>query len=135
MGRVLLQVPFTTHSPLNNWVQHQKSGAAANLIMLWLYWTHDQSVVIDPHAVDNYIKAIEAWKSQPDLNDEMTGRLVEQHWGRSFRLVPNDPHVIAQQLAAGRPLLAEVRTHGLGSAHYPVTAITSNRRAGRCLIS
>ena len=37
----------------------------------------------------------------------------------SYRLVPNDPHVIAQQLAAGRPLLAEVRTHGLGNAHYP----------------
>jgi hypothetical protein len=116
---MLLQVPFTTQAPLNNWGQHQESCEAANLTMLYLYWQHDQSVVIDPHAADNFIKQIDSWKSQPDLNDTMTGRLAQQHWGFSYRLLPNDPKVIAQQLAAGRPLLAEVRTHGLGNSHYP----------------
>ena len=47
------------------------------------------------------------------------GELALQHWGYEYRLVPNDPKTIAQQLAAGRPLLAEVRTHGLGNSHYP----------------
>jgi hypothetical protein len=47
------------------------------------------------------------------------GELAKQHWGFAYRIVPNDPKVIAQQLAAGRPILAEVRTHGLGNAHYP----------------
>ena len=116
---IMLQVPFTTQAPLNNWAQHQESCEAANLTMLWLYWHHDSSVVIDPHTADNYIKQIDSWKSQPDLNDTMTGEVAEQHWGYSYRLVPNDPKVIAQQLSAGRPLLAEVRTHGLGNSHYP----------------
>jgi hypothetical protein len=116
---ILLQVPFTTQAPLNNWAQHQESCEAANLTMLWLYWHRDSSVVIDPHTADNYIREIDSWKPQPDLNDTMTGELAEQHWGYSYRLVPNDPKVIAQQLSAGRPLLAEVRTHGLGNSHYP----------------
>jgi len=33
---ILLQVPFTTQAPLNNWAQHQESCEAANLTMLYL---------------------------------------------------------------------------------------------------
>jgi Peptidase_C39 like family len=116
---ILLQVPFTTQAPLNNWAQHQESCEAANLTMLHLYWNHDPSVVIDPHAAEGWIRTIDSWKPQPDLNDTMLGELAQQHWGYGYRLLPNDPTVIAQQLAAGRPLLAEVRTHGLGNSHYP----------------
>src|SRR6202140_2805178 len=46
---VLLQVPFTTQAPLNNWAQHQESCEAANLTMLVGYWHQDTSAVIDPH--------------------------------------------------------------------------------------
>jgi len=116
---VLLQVPFTTQAPLNNWAQHQESCEAANLTMLHLYWQKDGSVVIDPHAADASIATIDSWKPAADLDDTQVGELAKQHWGYAYRLVPNDPQVIAQQLAAGRPLLAEVRTHGLGNGHYP----------------
>ena len=116
---VLLQVPFTTQAPLNNWAQHQESCEAANLTMLHLYWQKDGSVVIDPHAADSSIATIDSWKPAADLNDTQVGELAKEHWGYAYRLVPNDPQVIAQQLAAGRPLLAEVRTHGLGNGHYP----------------
>jgi hypothetical protein len=118
-SHALLQVPFTTQAPLNNWAQHQESCEAANLTMLAAYWKHDTSVVIEPHAADAAIRQIDAWKAQPDLNDVLMGELAQQHFGYIYRLVPNDPQVIAEQLAAGRPLLAEVRTHGLGNAHYP----------------
>jgi uncharacterized protein YvpB len=118
-SQILLQVPFTTQAPLNNWAQHQESCEAANLAMLVAYWKHDPSVVIDPHAADASINQIDAWKSQPDLNDTMMGQLAQQHFGFSYRLVPNDPKVIAEQLAAGRPLIAEVRTHALGNSRYP----------------
>jgi Peptidase_C39 like family len=116
---VLLQVPFTTQAPLNNWAQHQESCEAANLTMLHLYWQKEGSVVIDPHAADASIATIDSWKPAADLDDTQVGELAKQHWGYAYRLVPNDPQVIAQQLAAGRPLLAEVRTHGLGNSHYP----------------
>ena len=118
-SQILLQVPFTTQAPLNNWAQHQESCEAANLSMLVAYWKHDSSVVIDPHAADASIRQIDGWKSQPDLNDTMLGDLAQEHFGYSYRLVPNDPAVIAEQLAAGRPLLAEVRTHALGNSRYP----------------
>ena len=116
---ILLQVPFTTQAPLNNWAQHQESCEAANLTMLYLYWNNQTPVVIDPHAADNLINEIDAWKPQPDLNDTMLGEMASQHFGYTYRILPNDPKVIAQQLSAGRPLLAEVRTHGLGNSHYP----------------
>jgi hypothetical protein len=116
---ILLQVPFTTQAPLNDWARHQESCEAANLTMLYLYWNRNQSVVIEPHTADSYIQAIDSWKPQPDLNDTLMGQMAQQHWGYDYRILPNTPQVIAQQLSAGRPLLAEVRTHGLGNAHYP----------------
>ena len=116
---MLLQVPFTTQAPLNNWAQHQESCEAANLTMLYYYWTNHQDVVIDPHAADNLINQIDRWKPAPDLNDTMLGELAQQRLGYTYRIVANDPKVIAEQLSAGRPLLAEVRTHGLGNTHYP----------------
>ena len=118
-SHVLLQVPFTTQAPLNNWTQHQESCEAANLTMLVGYWQNDTSVVIDRQAADATIRQIDSWKPQPDLDDTMMGGLAQQRFGYSYRLLPNDPQVIAEQLSAGRPLLAEVRTHGLGNSHYP----------------
>jgi len=118
-SQVLLQVPFTTQAPLNNWAQHQESCEAATLTMLVSYWQHSSAVVIDPHAADASINQIDKWKSQPDLNVTMMGELAEQHFGYAYRVVPNDPKVIAEQLSAGRPLIAEVRTHALGNPRYP----------------
>jgi hypothetical protein len=116
---ILLQVPFTTQAPLNNWAQHQESCEAATLTMLLSYWRQDRSVVIDARSADSAIAQIDAWKPQPDLTNTMLGDLAQLHFGYSYRIVPNDPKVIAEQLAAGRPLIAEVRTHGLGNTHYP----------------
>lgn len=116
---LLLQVPFTTQAPLNNWGQHQESCEAANLTMLYYYWTDQNAVVIDPHAADTLINQIDGWKPRPDLNDMMLGEMAHQHLGYTYTILPNDQAVIAQQLSAGRPLLAEVRTHGLGNSHYP----------------
>ena len=118
-SQVLLQVPFTTQAPLNNWAQHQESCEAATLTMLVSYWQHSSAVVIDPHAADASINQIDKWKSQPDLNVTMMGELAEQHFGYAYRIVPNEPKVIAEQLSAGRPLIAEVRTHALGNPRYP----------------
>jgi hypothetical protein len=87
--------------------------------MLNSYWRHDPSVVIDPRTADGMINTIDSWKPQPDLTDKMMGELALQHWGYTYEIVPNDPKVIAAQLAAGRPLIAEVRTHGLGNPRYP----------------
>jgi Peptidase_C39 like family len=117
--RVLLQVPFTKQAPLGNWAAHQESCEAANLTMLRFYWSGNRSVVLDPKTADGYIRTIDSWKPQPDLNDKMMGQLAQRHWGYAYEILPNNPDVIAEQLAQGRPLLAEVRTHGLGNPHYP----------------
>ena len=116
---VLLEVPFTTQAPLSNWAQHQESCEAANLTMLVKYWQSDREVVINSHVADGMIRQIDAWKPQPDLNITMLGEMVKLHYGYAYAIVPNDPQVIRKELAAGRPLIAEVTTHGLGNPNYP----------------
>jgi hypothetical protein len=118
-AQVLLQVPFTTQAPLNNWAAHQESCEAATLTMLVAYWQRNQSVVLDPRAADASINQIDSWKPALDLTNSQMGELAERRFGYSYQLVPNDPKVIAEQLAAGRPLIAEVRTHALGNPRYP----------------
>lgn len=118
-ARILLQVPFTTQAPLGNWAQHQESCEAANLTMLVAYWKHDRSVIVDPKAADALIHQIDGWKTQLDLTNTLLGKLAHDHFGYAYQLVQNDPQVIRKQLSAGRPLLAEVRTHGLGNPNYP----------------
>jgi hypothetical protein len=122
--RLLLQVPFTTQAPLGNWAQHQHTCEEANLAMLAAYWQRDSSVVIDPNGADATIAALVSWQvqnwgSKDDLTDTRLGELAKQYYGYSYMLVPNDPQAIREQIAAGRPLIAGVRTHGLGNPNYP----------------
>jgi hypothetical protein len=123
-AHLLLQVPYTTQAPLGNWAQHQESCEEATLSMLAAYWEGDPSVVIDPHAADSTIAALVSWQvqhwgSEDDLTDTRLGELAKQYYGYGYRIVPNDPQVVREQLAAGRPLIAGVRTHGLGNSNYP----------------
>jgi len=122
--RVLLQVSYTTQAPLNNWAMHQESCEEATILMLAAYWRHDTSVVISPRSADAQIAALvqwqkQRWGSEDDLTDKRMGELAKQYYGYAYQIVPNTPQVIRQQLAAGRPLIAEVRTHGLGNPNYP----------------
>lgn len=122
--RILLQVPFTTQAPLGNWAQHQESCEEATLTMLSAYWQQDASVVIDPRAADASIAAlvrwqVQNWGSEGDLNNAQMGELAKGYYGFGYEVVPNDPQVIREQLSAGRPLIAAVRTHGLGNPNYP----------------
>lgn len=117
--RILLQVPYTTQAPLGNWAQHQESCEAATLTMVFSYWHNDKSVVIDPHVADASIAQIDGMKVQLDLTDQLLGQLALNHFGYSYRILPNTVDTIREQLSAGRPLIAEVRTHGLGNPNYP----------------
>jgi hypothetical protein len=121
---ILLQVPYTTQAPLGNWAQHQESCEEATLAMLSSYWARDPSVVIDPNAADAAIAAlvhwqVQNWGSEDDLTDNLMGELAKDYYGYAYEIVPNDPEAIREQLAAGRPLIAGVRTHGLGNPNYP----------------
>jgi peptidase C39-like protein len=118
-ARILLQVPFTTQAPLGDWYAHQESCEAATLTMVVAYWRHDTEMVINPRVADASIKQIDAWKTQLDLTYPLLGQIAEDHFGLGFQIIPNTPGAIREQLAAGRPVIAEVRTHGLGNPSYP----------------
>ena len=123
-ARILLQVPYTTQAPLKNWAQHQESCEEATIIMLAAYWKGSKAVVMNPQSADTQIATlvrwqVQHWGSEDDLTDQRMGELAKEYYGYGYEIVPNDPQVIREQLAAGRPLIAEVRTHGLGNTRYP----------------
>lgn len=118
-ARIFLQVPYTTQAPLGNWDKHQESCEAATLTMVLAYWHRDKSAVIDPHVADASIAQIDAMKVQLDLTDQLLGQLASNNFGYGYRILPNTVDTIREQLSAGRPLIAEVRTHGLGNSSYP----------------
>jgi len=118
-ARLILQVPYTTQAPLGNWAQHQESCEAATLTMVVFYWKNDREIVIRPSAADASINQIDRWKTQLDLTNTLLGELAQDHLGYGYVIIPNTPDNIRQQIAAGRPVIAEVRTHGLGNANYP----------------
>ena len=117
--RLILPVPYTTQAPLGNWAQHQESCEAATLTMVLFYWNHHREVVIDPHAADASINQIDKMKTQLDLTNTLLGQLAEDHFGLGWQIMPNTPENIREQIALGRPVIAEVRTHGLGNSNYP----------------
>ena len=118
-ARLVLQVPYTTQAPLGNWAQHQESCEAATLTMVVFYWNHDSEIVINPRVADASINRIDGWKTQLDLTNTLLGKLAFDHFGLGYEIIPNTPANIREQIAAGRPVIAEVRTHGLGNANYP----------------
>src|SRR5260370_18785506 len=96
-AHVLLQVPFTTQAPLNNWAQHQESCEAPNLAMLIGYWQHDSSGGIDPHAADATIRQIDSMKPAPDLSGVIPAELAQHRAAAADRLRPTDRHAIRSQ--------------------------------------
>ncbi|HZQ49878.1 MAG TPA: C39 family peptidase [Candidatus Dormibacteraeota bacterium] len=118
-ARLVLQVPYTTQAPLGNWAAHQESCEAATLTMVLAYWNHDPEIVISPRAADASINRIDAMKTQLDLTNTLLGQLARDHFGLGYEIIPNTPANIRAQIAAGRPIIAEVRTHGLGNGNYP----------------
>jgi hypothetical protein len=120
-------VPFTIQAPLQVWDSaHEEYCEAANIYMVGQYWSGDHRALIPPAEADASMGRIVAWEraSFPNLNlslDQM--RQVGAHFyaGVGAQVVPIDFGVIQQQLAAGRPVIIPVMTHGGpgGARIYP----------------
>ncbi len=117
---VLLPVPFTPQAPLNDWGAKQHTCEEASLVMVDRYLHGDHSgALIDPATADRAINTITPWKPVTDMTVRQLGELARVHLGWGYQILPASRDNIKQQLALGRPVIAGVRTHGLGNPNYP----------------
>jgi hypothetical protein len=129
-------VPFTIQAPFQVWDRaHQEYCEAAAVYMVGEYWNNDHRQRIPPAEADATMARMVAWERAT-----FTGVLnlplsdmgqVAQHFYPSLNLtareVPVDFGVLQQNLAAGRPVIIPVMTHGGpgGNAIYPTYAAGS----------
>jgi hypothetical protein len=114
-------VPFTIQAPFQVWDRaHEEYCEAAAVYMVGQYWGNDHRQRIPPAEADATMGRMVAWEraSFPGvvnlpLSDMV---LVAQHFYATAKLnaqvVPVDYGVIQQSLAAGRPVIIPVMTHG-----------------------
>lgn len=123
-------VPFTIQAPFQNWDQaHEEYCEAAAVYMVGQYWSNDHRQQLPPAEADATMGRIVAWERSTfpgQVNLSLSEMLqVGEHFYASDNLtaqvVPLDFTVIEQSLAAGRPVIIPVMTHGGpgGSAIYP----------------
>jgi hypothetical protein len=129
-------VPFTIQAPFQVWDRaHQEYCEAAAVYMVSQYWNSDHRQRIPPAEADAAMGQMVAWERATftgvvNLPLADMGQ-VAQHFYPNLNLdaqvVPVDLAVIQQNLAAGRPVIIPVMTHGAagGRAIYPTYAAGS----------
>ena len=129
-------VPFTIQSPFQIWdTAHQEYCEAAAVYMVGQYWNNDHRQNLPKAEADAAMGRIVAWERAtfPGVMNLPLSDMVQvaQHFYPGLNLsaqeVPVDFGVIQQNLAAGRPVIIPVMTHGGpgGSAIYPTYAAGS----------
>jgi hypothetical protein len=129
-------VPFTIQAPFQVWDRaHQEYCEAAAVYMVAEYWNNDHRQRIPPAEADATMGRMVAWERATFtgvLNLPLSDMVqVGQHFYPNLNLsaheVPADLGVLEQNLAAGRPVILPVMTHGGpgGSAIYPTYAAGS----------
>jgi hypothetical protein len=117
---VSLPVPYTPQAPLMDWAVMQHACEEATVVMVDRYLRGDHSGALIPATqAETAINQVTAWKPYQDLTDAQLGELAQKRLGWSYRIYPATPENIKRQLALGRPVIAGVRTHGLGNPNYP----------------
>ena len=117
---VSLPVPYTSQAPLNDWANKQHTCEEGTLVMVDRYLRGDHSgTLIDPRTADAAINQITTWKPVQDMTDVQLGEMAKAYLGWGYQVLPATRLNVKTQLTLGRPVIAGVRTHGLGNPHYP----------------
>jgi hypothetical protein len=126
-------VPFTIQAPYQVWDRaHQEYCEAAAVYMVGQYWNNDHRQRLPQAEADAAMTRMVAWERAtfPGVLNLPLADMVQvgQHFYPNLNLtaqeVPVDFGVLQQNLAAGRPVIIPVMTHGGpgGTAIYPTYA-------------
>lgn len=124
---IIQTVPFTIQAPFQNWDRaHQEYCEAAAVYMVGQYFAGDRRPRIPPAEAEAKMSQMVAWEraSFPGLLNLPLSDLVElgaRYYGLAGQVEPVDLETIQRHLAAGRPVLIPVMTHGGpgGTRIYP----------------
>lgn len=119
----ILQVPFTTQAPTNNWPGNQDCEEAS-LTMVNTYLNGQTHNVINAHDAIRAIAQLNNWEKvnfgyNLDTGAEDTKKLGEEAFGLKVKLVENFTELdLKRALAANHPVLLPHDARKLGSPKY-----------------
>jgi len=119
---VFVRVPYTPQSPFNQWGAgnpHEEYCEAAALLMVGDYFKGDGRSLIPPAEADAAMAQIVAVERQSypavlDLPLTDIGAVGTRLYGLQPAVTPVDLDQVEHSLAAGRPVIIPVMTHGVG---------------------
>ena len=115
---VLIRVPYTSQAPHADWSTHEDYCEAAALLMYSAYLSRDQREVIPPNEADSRMTRLVQFErttyrtNHPDLTLDQMGYVAHSMFGMTPHVMPASLDAIKHQLAAGRPVIVPVMTHG-----------------------
>lgn len=114
---VLIRVPYTPQAPTGNWdTIHQEYCEAAATFMVGRYY-RGQAGVIPPAEADKAMGSIVSYERETfpgilDLKLEQIATVGNYFYDLKPTLQPASLEAVKQMLAAGRPVMIPVMTHG-----------------------
>jgi Peptidase_C39 like family len=117
---VFVKVPYTAQSPYNRWGSgdpHEEYCEAAAVFMVGQYFRGDARDRVPPAEADASMAQLVAYERKTfrgvlDLPLTAMGTVGAQFYNLDASVVPVDLDLIEHSLAAGRPVIIPVMTHG-----------------------
>lgn len=117
---VFVKVPYTAQSPYNRWGSgdpHEEYCEAAAVFMVGQYFRGDSRDRVPPAEADASMAQLVAYERKTfpgvlDLPLTSMGGVGAQFYNLDATVVPVDLDLIERSLAAGRPVIVPVMTHG-----------------------
>lgn len=117
---VFVKVPYTAQSPYNRWGSgdpHEEYCEAAAVFMVGQYFRGDSRDRVPPPEADASMAQLVAFERKTfpgvlDLPLTAMGGVGAQFYNLDATVVPVDLDLIEHSLAAGRPVIVPVMTHG-----------------------
>jgi hypothetical protein len=111
-------VPYTPQAPFNNWDSaHEEYCEAAAVLMVGTYMKGDRRERIPAAEADQRMAQIVSWERQTypglvDLSLDKVGKVGSNFYGVTPKLQPATLEAVRAEVAAGRPVIIPVMTHG-----------------------
>jgi hypothetical protein len=115
---VFIKVPYTSQAPRADWPTHEDYCEPAALLMYADFLHGDKRPVIPPDEADREMTTIIKWERQtfasahPDLTLVQMGETAKHFYGFVPAVFAADLESVKGQLAAGKPVIIPVMTHG-----------------------
>lgn len=119
----VLSVPFTSQAPFADWnLPYQEACEEASMLMVAEYFKDNRNSRLDPAFADAEILKLVEWEAQYDYTVDVTAaevvEILRDYYKLEARVVPYDPKVAREAIAARKPVIVPAAGRLLGNPNF-----------------